>query len=287
MPTPIYYPQIASDGVITQLPYRKSLAFNSLFAPSDFARPYGASRRGSGFNFYPLTALGTFLVNYTAMPDADVLTLLAFFDSMQGRYGEFIFLDPAGNLVNNSELFSATSWTSQTTSVSITATGVTDPFGGTRASTLTATSSNSNMTPIVVPDGSLPTGFVLCASVYLRALSAGQSFSIGFVDSGFSVLGNKTFSLPQNKWQRIDYALPITSSSYIRVLFGGFGTWNSTAIQWFGPSCVPMIAPGAYKKSPDDFGYHPKCRFDVDSFAWTSVGPNQNVLSLPIQETNN
>ncbi len=48
-----------------------------------------------------------------------------------------------------------------------------------------------------------------------------------------------------------------------------------------------MIGPGSYKKTPDDLSYHNKCRFDVDAFSWTGVGPNQNSLSLPVVETNN
>lgn len=284
---PTYYPQVSADGVMTQIPYRRSMSFNSLFVDAPFSRPYSASRRGSGLSFYPTAPLGRFEVNYTAMADADVQTLLTFFNAQQGRYGEFIFLDPAGNLVNNSEDFSQTNWATQTTGVTISATGVTDPFGGTRASTLTATSSNSNMSPIVVPGGFLPANFALNVSVYLRALTAAQSFSLGFVDSGFSVLGSKTFALPQNVWKRIDFSMLVNTTSYIRALFGGFSTWNSTAIQFFGPQCAPLIGPGSYKKSPDDFGYHPNCRFDTDSFSYTAMGPNQNTLSLPVMETNN
>ncbi len=283
---PTYFPQIGSSGIISQLPYNKSQRFNSIYQASRFGRPYSTSRRGSGLNYYATGPLSDFQVAYTAITDAEVQTLLTFFNAQQGKYGEFIFLDPAGNLINNSEDFSQTSWTSQETSVSISATGVADPWGGTRATTLTATSSNSNLSPIVIPSGSLPTGFVLSASVYLRALAANQTLAIGFVDSGFSVLGSQTWSLPQNKWKRIDFSLAISSTSYIRVLFGGFGTWNSTAIQFFGPSCVPTLGPGAYKKSPADYGLHAKCRFDTDSFTSTAIGPNQNRLTLPIQEIN-
>jgi len=280
-----YFPQVNGNGVVTQLPYKSSLAYNNIYQEMPFGRSYSFAQRGSGLNNFPMTPLGNFGVNYIAITDAEVAALSAFFDSMKGRLNQFCFLDPDGNLVNNSESFTATSWTSQNTGVTVTTNGgLADPLGGTRASLLTATSSNSNYAPIVIPGGGLPANFVLCGSVYCMAQSAGQSLALGFVDSGFNVLGSATWSLQQNQWTRIYYAMQINSASYIRLLIGGFSTWNMTGIRVFGPQCVASMGPGNYSKSPDNYGYHPTCRFDTDTFAFTKIGPNQNSVVLPVAE---
>ena len=285
MPSPVYFPQVNANGVMTQYPYKSSLSFNSIFQEMSFGRSYSQPQRGSGFANFPTVPLGNFGVAFTAITDAEVATLSAFFDQQQGSFQPFIFLDPDGNLVNNSEDFTQTSWTSQNSGVTVTTNGgLADPFGGTRASLLTATTSNSNYAPIVVAAGQLPNNFVLCGSLYAMAIAANQTLSLGFVDSGFGVLGSQTWSLPQNVWTRIYFAMQISSSSYIRMLIGGFGTWNSTGIRIFGPQCTPSMGPGNYSKSPDNYGYHPNCRFDTDSFTFTKVGPNQNQVQVPIAE---
>ena len=43
---------------------------------------------------------------------------------------------------------------------------------------------------------------------------------------------------------------------------------------------------GAHAKTPDNWGYHAKCRFDTDNFDPQYLGPNQCSLVLPIQEIN-
>ena len=281
-----YFPQINSAGLITQLPYQTSQSFKTVYQRPPASRPYGMALRGGGFSGFPTGPLSRFAISYSTLADTELATLKTFFESQYGRFGQFTLLDPGGNLIQNSEDFSNLTWTSQSTSVTIAATGVADPWGGTRASTLTATSSNSLMSPIVIPSGSLPTGYILCGSLYARALSAGQSLSLGFVDSGFTVLGSSTQALPQNIWTRIQFAMAFSTSSYIRMLIGGFGTWNSTSISFFGPQCVPMPGAGGYQKTPDNYGLHTNCRFDTDVWMPTFVGPNESRIDLPILEFN-
>jgi hypothetical protein len=280
MSAPIYFPQIGS-GILTQYPYRTTQAFNSVLSDTPAGHPYGFVKRGSGLTYFPPGPLSRFELNYQAITDAEAQSLQTFFAACQGRLAEFIYLDAAGNLIPVSENFADGSWSPTGVTVG---SAVTDPFGGTRATTLTATTSNSNLAPTVVPGGYLPAGFLLCASVYAKAHSAGQSLSIGFIDSGFDVLHSTTWPLPQNKWVRIYDRIAVATSSYIRVLIGGFGTWSGTAIDVFGPLCAPTGGPGAYTQSPVNYGYHPHCRFDTDFLSITAHGPNQNGISLPVTE---
>ena len=272
--------------IITQRPYQSSCEFSTIYQDVDTSRPYGVPQRGSGLlgddssELFPLNPLGNFNINFVAMEDADWATLNAFFVSMAGRYGEFIFLDPNGNLINNSEDFTKSTWNATSVSIGL---GTTDPFGGGRATLLTATSTNSNFVSTVLPLGSA-SGQTLTASVYVKPSSSGQSMCIGFVDSGFSVLANTITPCPVGKWTRIQCTIELATSSYIRVLIGGFGTWNSTTVALFGPQCSPLPDAGGYVKSPDNYGYHPTCRFDADVLTRKTIGPNQNSTSIPVVE---
>lgn len=270
---------------MTQRPYTREKAFNTV-QDETVGRPYSWLKRGSGLTNFPTGPLLKATLNLQSVTPAEYQVLKDFFlTTCQAQWKSFVFLDPGGNLVNFSEDFSNVYWTANKTAVTLTSTGITDPFGGTRATRLTATSTNSNLAPYVLPSGGA-SGFILNASVYARAVSGGQTLSIGFVDSGFSVLGSQTYALPAGKWKRIDYTIQLATASNIRVLIGGFGTWNNTAIDFFGPQCVPMTGPGSYIKSPDDWGYRANMRFDTDTISGQYTGVNEITVSLPVQEIN-
>lgn len=275
-----YFPQINANGIVTQRPYKVSHEFNTLAVdmPSGPRLKYGF--RGTGLTNFPTGALGRFDLNYPSITDTEVATLKSFFTQMEGKLNEFIFLDPGGNLVPNSENFADASWSLVGLGVTP---GVSDPFGGTLASTLSSTGANSMMYATVLPAGGA-SGFVLTLSLWARAAWAGQQLSIGFIDSGFGVIGNRVWDLPQGRWQRISYTMTLATASYIRILVGGLGTWNNSPIDVFGVMCAPMPGPGGYAKSPANSGYRARCRFDTDEFSWRKIGPNQNTVTLPIRE---
>jgi hypothetical protein len=266
-----YYPQINANGVVTQSPYKSSLSFNNIYQAMPFGRGYSFAQRGSGLNNFPTGPLGSFSVNYTSITDAEVALLSTFFDAMQGSLQPFCFLDPDGNLVNNSEDFSQASWVGQSSGVTVTTNGgLADPLGGSRASQL----GGGSYTPVVVPTAGLPTGFVLCASAYVKALAGGMTFTIGF-----NGLSSAAWPLANGQWTRVYFAQAVNSGGPVSMLL----SWSGN-IQIFGPSCQPCMGPGNYSKSPDNFGYHPNCRFDTDKFTFVRQGPNQNALALPIAE---
>lgn len=182
---PVYFPQINSYGMMTERPYSSGFSFNTVVQKLDNARPYTFAKRGGGLNNFPLGPLGKFVANFPSVSTAELATLSAFFDTCLGRFNSFIFLDPGGNLINNSENFSASSWSG----ASVGATGVTDPFGGTRASTV-----SGSIDTIVIPLGNLPANFILCVSIWCRALSGGQSMTLGFQG-----LQTQTWALPASR----------------------------------------------------------------------------------------
>jgi hypothetical protein len=278
MPT-IYYPQI-NGGTITQVPYKVTQSYSTSVVelPCGLRNTWGW--RGMGLTNFPTGPLGKWEVNHAAITDAEVDTLRDFFVQMKGRFGQFTYLDPAGNLVPDSEDYSAASWTKQTLSAG---SATTDPYGGNRAIPLTGGSGNSMLWCTLLPDGDA-SGLVLNASVWVKAASAGQSLLLAFIDSGFNILDSATRPVPQT-WTRIDVSTTLASDSYIRLLIGGGSTWQAgQTIEVFGAQSVPMPGPGAYMKTPGGAGLHAKCRFDTDKFSPRYLGPNQIQLSLPIVE---
>jgi hypothetical protein len=267
-----YYPQLIAGGVTVQRPYQCAQAALTTYEDQPTGRRFARSWRTN--------PLGRWTLNYQHLTDAELATLQAFFASMGGRYGEFTFLDPGGNLAQYSDDFSAAAWEKYTVTPGA---AVTDPFGGTRAVSCLATSGNGMLAAAVLPGGG-GAGLVLCASVWVRA-AAPASLSIGFIDAGFAVLSAKTADLPANTWVRIQHAHTLASASAVRMLLGGFGTWNLSTLQLFGAQCAPMPGPGAYVRSPANWALRTKCRFDTDLLQVRTLGPNQHAVTVPILET--
>lgn len=275
-----YFPQFLSTKGGAQLPYQTEQAYETVVVDMPSAPRHVYARRGAGLTNFPTGPLWRF-THQLNITDAELATLRSFFQSQNGRLEEFVYLDPSGNLLKYSEDFSQADWEKNSVTVG---SAVADPFGGTRATAMTATSSNSNINAYVLPAGS-GSGLVLTSSVYVKPQSSGGSLAIGFIDSGFTVLDSRQVSIPTaGQWYRIICPTTLASSSTIRVLIGGFGTWNATTLHLFGAMCAPLPAENNYVKSPEFWGYHAKCRFDVDDLRWRKVGPNQNTVNLTIKE---
>lgn len=267
-----YFPQLIAGGVTVQRPYQSGQAALTTYEDQGTGRRYARSWRTN--------PLGRWMLHYPHLTDDEAAALEGFFAAMGGRYGEFTFLDPGGNLVEYSDDFAVEAWEKYDVAPGA---AVMDPFGGMRASSCAATGANGMLAASVLPGG-FAAGYVLCASVWVRA-AVPQSLAIGFLDAGFTVLSAKTAELPANTWLRIQHAHVLATDSAIRMLVGGFGTWNESTLQIFGAQCAPMPGPGAYVRSPANYGYHPQCRFDSDVLQIRTLGPKQHSVSVPIVET--
>lgn len=61
---------------------------------------------GTRFSYsWRTNPLYTFDISWPSIGTDDLATLEAFFVSMAGKYGQFVYLDPAGNLIPQSEIF--------------------------------------------------------------------------------------------------------------------------------------------------------------------------------------
>jgi hypothetical protein len=269
----VYFPQINATGVMTALPYTSSLNYRTTLVDMESGKRYTYQ--------WQAVPLGKWAVNLPALTDAELVVAQDFFYSMEGRKGEFKFMDPGGNLILYSDDYGNAAWTKTDITVG---SAQTDPKGGVLARRMTSSGSNGLLVATVIPDGGA-SGFVICASIWARAASFGQQLSIGFIDSGFSVLGSTTWDLPAGQWIRIHHSMTLATSSYIRVLIGGFATWGSgRVIDLFSGQCSPTPGPGPRLLTPGMDGLRAKCRFDTDDFAVNHIGPNEHSVTLPIVE---
>jgi len=264
-----YFPQVGANGMTVQLPFGQT--FSHLTSVSELQ---AGPRQSYSWRPNPLMAWD---LTYPALTPAEYATLLSFFQSQLGRYGEFTFLDPGGNLVPASENFSDASW--QQFSVAVGA-SVAGPFSGSLGTTITGTS-NGMLAAVVLPSGN-GAGLWLCGSFYVLAPSA-SSLVIGFIDSGFNVLASQSCALPANQWTRIACTTQLATNSAIRLLIGGFGSWTGP-LSLFGAQVAPIGGPGAYQRTPGNYGLHAKTRFDTDLLEPQYLGPAQISLKLRLTE---
>ena len=256
------FPQLNAAGMMVQLPFAST--FSHLSSVSELQ---AGARQSYYWRPLPLMAWN---LSYPTLSVAEYNTLLAFQQSQQGRYGEFTFLDPGGNLVPASELFSDASWTNS--GVTLTS-GQADPYGGTLATQGTAGSLKAQ----VLPSGFA--GFLLCGSVWARAASGSPTLTVALVDSASAVQATTTVTLGA-AWQRVSAAAILASGNAISLSLA----WSGASIVLFGAQVAPLGAAGAYAKTPGNYGYHTKVRFDTDLLEPQYVGPNQVSLKCRLVE---
>ena len=283
---PNLFPQVNANAITTQLPYVNGIAFQTIVQDVEVGIRFSYPLRGVGLTGFPTGPLGKFGVNYSQITDAEVASLLSFFESMKGRKTAFRFLDPGGNLITFSEDFSQSDWDKSNGPVTITGPTI-DPFGGNRATALVGGGSNAYIKiPVGPTDGGM-SGVVVCGSVWVKTPDIGARLQIGFLNSTFSIYDNTDFPLPQNSWVRIFHTFKITDNNEWFLAIGGNAEWaGGRTMNMFGAMVAPTKGEGAYVKTPGNYGYHQYCRFDTDVFQRQVLGPNQNSLVLPIVEIN-
>ncbi len=269
-----YFPQINSSGIITALPYQSALSSRTTSEDS----AYTGKRYAWKWRVNPL---GGFIINLQNLTTAEVTVLQNFFYSMEGRKGEFTFLDPGGNLVNYSDDFTNAAWHKSSITVGA---SVTDPFGGSLATSLTSSATSGLVYTTVIPAGNA-SGFVVTASVWAKAPAAGQSIAIGFLDNSLTNLGYIIWPLVQNVWRRVFCTITLATNNPIIVNIGGANTWGtSQVIQLFSASCAPLPGPGPRLLTPGMDGLRTYCRFDADDFTINYQDFGQTNISLPVME---
>jgi hypothetical protein len=170
----------------------------------------------------------------------------------------FTFLDPVGNLLLQSENFSAGAWTVGAL-VQLT-TGITDPFGTARASRLVNTSqASAGVTQVL----NVPGNFQYCLSAWVRTTS-GSTITLGLASS------SKSFAAG-TQWKRISFSLNPGQASATTVTFGAQLAAGGS-VELFGMQAEAQVGPSDYKITGAAGGVYPKARFGSDQITVTAQG---------------
>jgi hypothetical protein len=209
---------------------------------------------------WELRASGLTLVEWTAID--------ALFGQTYGKWGNFTFLDPTGNLLAQSESFGNSIWTNGPL-IALT-TGVSDPLGTTRATGAV----NSGQTEAAIAQTlNVPGNFQYCLSVWAQS-AAGSRVTLQI--AGIT----KSFALTA-QWQRV-------------VLSGNPGQTGATtvtfavqldaggSVQLFGMQAEAQPGPSDYKQTGTSGSVYSQARFDTDQLTATAQGTDVYDAVIPI-----
>lgn len=258
-----------NSRVMTQLPYTSGRKLETIVAEVEDGLTFSYPKFGSGLTNFPTGPLGRFTVNFPNITETDFGTLQAFVGGTAvGMLNEFAFLDPGGNLVQFSELLSDGSWIHSGAAIS--ATGQTDPYGGSRA---TSYGGAVTLKTSVLPDG-FGNSFLFNASIFAK----GTGSATLLLTDNTTTFATQVTPLSSG-WKRCEVAATVTGNNPVFASFSFSG-----AVTVFGAQCVPTGGPGAYRKTPGAYGLHKKCRLDSDDFAWKNLQFNSIAVSVNIVE---
>lgn len=197
----------------------------------------------------------------TGMTKAEWNAIEALFEATAGMWKPFTFLDPAGNLLAESETFSASCWTNGVL-IDLSA-GVIDPYGTSRA---TAVTNAGQAAEAVAQTLAAPGNFQYCLSVWAQT-NSGTSVTLSISTTGGSA--TKTFA-PGPQWTRISLSANLGQATQ-SVTFGAqIGAGG--AVDLFGMQAEAQWGFSDYKETGVQGGVYPNARFGSDTISVTAEG---------------
>jgi len=194
--------------------------------------------------------------------ERDVLEQL--FEGVEGRLGNFTFLDPTDNLLCWSEKLDEAVW-ERNLLVTITP-AVEDPDGGSSASRV----SNSGIGALAIQQTvNAPGWFHYGFTVQARS---DQNQQLTLVRSSGAQTQSAVFSIGA-EWRRILLSGKFTGSDE-SVTFG-IELAPGGSVELFGVQVEAQPGASGYKKTFSKCGVYPQARFLDDSLALTADGPDQ------------
>lgn len=193
------------------------------------------------------------------------------FDATEGRLRNFVFLDPADNLLAWSEDFSNAVWRKDPM-LQATA-GVADPLGTARATQLINMGQAAQR---VSQQLNAPGWYQYCFSVYARS-SGGPALTM--------VGGGELRTFPvTNTWTR--YVLPGRSANTDEMVQFGIELAAGAAVELFGLQVEAQIGASGYKKTVSRSGIYTMARFQDDRLTVTAQGPDDQDTVIRIISAN-
>lgn len=183
------------------------------------------------------------------------------FQVVAGRWGTFTFLDPAGNLLAQSENFAASEWTNGP-ALHFTA-GVADPTGGTGATTAVNTGAAVQS---VAQTLAIPGNFQYVFSVWART-SGGTGVTLSIAAG--TTASTRAFTLGTT-WRFISLAANLQQTS-AAVTFSVLLAPGVT-VDLFATQAEAQLAPSDYKQTGARNAVYSNARFAEDTLTVTARG---------------
>jgi hypothetical protein len=199
---------------------------------------------------------------------AEWAAIATLFGQTYGKWGNFTFLDPTGNLLAQSESFGNSIWTNGPL-ITLT-TGVTDPLGTTRA---TGAVNGGQTVAAIGQTLNVPGNFQYCLSVW--AQSAAES-RVTLQIAGIT----KSFTLTA-QWQRVVFLGNPGQTSATTVTFGAQLDAGGS-VQLFGMQAEAQPGPSDYKQTGTSGGVYSQARFDTDQLTATAQGTDVYDAVIPV-----
>lgn len=206
----------------------------------------------------PSGVIAGWALRATGLTLAEWNAIESLFEETSGMSGTFTLLDPVGNLLLQSENFSAGAWTGGAL-VQLTA-GVADPFGTARAAgVVNAGQASAGLTQIL----NVPGNFQYCLSVWVRSTS-GSAVTLTIANS------SKSFAAG-TQWMRVYISANPGQAGATTVAFG-MQLAAGGSVQLFGMQAEAQLGPSDYKLTGATGGVYPKARFGSDQISVTAQG---------------
>ncbi len=209
----------------------------------------------------PDSAVTQWDLEAVGLSEAERGALVGFFETVGGEESTFTFLEPAGNLLAQSETFGAAEWgNSPLMSV---VTGIDDPWGGTRASRIT------NSGPVAGSIAQLlavPGTFQYVLSAWARANTASTVTLIAETTGGSA---EKAFALT-NAWLRV--SMPVALGFATESVRFGVRVEAAKAVDLVAMQAEAQPGAGDYQRTGATGGVHLKARFGMDELAIRARG---------------
>lgn len=258
----IFFPQLR-PGSALQYPLRKAVSHRTVVHPGDAVTNLRSADDGVRRVEWSLQLRG--------LSDAELAAIQSLYRAMRGSHGEFVFLDPAGNLLARSEDLLAPVWSK---SVGMSLSAATTAPGTAEAAF--ALQSSASQSAELWQSLALPTNYHWLLSVYARA-AAPASITL-FIRS---VHGEQQHSVALTPaWRRywfgglwwpagegIDVGLRLPANSVAEV----------SAFQ-----LETQTSPGAYKRTATANGAFTQARFLDEELRVTTLAPNCHQMNLRI-----
>lgn len=257
-----YFPQLSS-GASAQFPMRKRRFTRTILNESlDGHRIKLADPDAVSLEWH---------LDFREMTDEELNTLQQFFQSMEGRLGNFCFLDPTANLLSRSEELNRSVW-EKSTLLQITG-EIEDPRGSSRASRIVNTSGSALQIRQTL---SAPSWFEYCFSLYIRCQGS-ESVDLFHAADAAVIAASRNVT---DNWKRILLSNRFQADG--ESITFGLEIQPGSSIEVFGMQVESQPAASSYKRSYAFGAVYPNARFRDDSITITTSGPNQHSCTVKI-----